>query len=62
LEASRRIGQLQAEERKLTSELLQVQNDIKTLEFNYADVDPAIRRLFNQYDNLNCQLYAAKPF
>lgn len=62
LAASRRIGQLQAEAQKLSGELLQVQNKIKTRESNHADIDPAIRRLSSQYDDLNCQLYAAKPF
>ena len=62
LATSRRIGQLQAEERKLSSELLRIQSDIKILESNYADVDPVIRRLSSQYNNLNCHLYAAKPF
>jgi len=62
LAASRRIGQLQAEAQKLSGELLQVQNKIKTRESNHADIDPVIRRLSSQYDDLNCQLYAAKPF
>jgi prefoldin subunit 5 len=62
LAASRHIAQLEAEEREISSELFQVRGKIKTLESNHADVDPAIRRLASQYDDLNCQLYAAKSF
>ena len=62
LATSRRIGQLQAAEQRLSSELLQVQSKIKTRESNHAEIDPAIRRISSQYDDLNCQLYAAKPF
>ncbi len=62
LAASRRIGQLQAAEREISSELSQVQGEIRTLKSNQADVDPAIRRLSSQYDDLNCALYAARPF
>ena len=62
LVTSRRIAQLEAEEREISSELFQVHGKIKTLESNHADIDPAIRRLSSQYDDLNCQLYAAKPF
>lgn len=62
LVTSRRIGQLQSEEREISSELSRIQSEIRTLKSNQADVDPAIRRLSSQYDDLDCALYAAKPF
>ncbi len=62
LATSRRIAQLEAEEREISTELFRVRGQIEASESNQANVDPAIRKLSSQYDNLNCQLYAAKPY
>ena len=62
LATSRRVGQLQSEEREISSELFRVQGEIKTLETNRANLDPSIGKLSSQYTDLNCQLYAARPF
>ncbi len=62
LATSRRIGQLQAEEREISSDLFRVQGEIKTLETNRANLDPSIGKLSSHYNDLNCELYATRPF
>ena len=62
LATSRRVGQLKAEEREISSDLSQVHSKIEILKSNRANLDPSIGKLSSQYNDLNCELYAARPF